>query len=112
MTLVLKIPIFSYRFKVAKEHNPSESARPRSSGGTRERAIEAGLTITSFDFSSKDPSIFIVGTLCGGVYKCSVDQAVSVEGKLLLNFHTPFSLRSEYKFLYIFSFGKMSNMGY
>ncbi|XP_051174110.1 cytoplasmic dynein 2 intermediate chain 2-like [Leptopilina boulardi] len=68
------------RFKVAKEHNPSESARPRSSGGTRERAIEAGLTITSFDFSSKDPSIFIVGTLCGGVYKCSVEQAVSVEG--------------------------------
>lgn len=71
---------------MAKEHNPSENARPRSSGGTRERAIEAGLTITSFDFSSKDPSIFIVGTLCGGVYKCSVEQAVSVEGKLLIKF--------------------------
>ncbi|XP_033214253.1 WD repeat-containing protein 34-like [Belonocnema kinseyi] len=68
------------KFKVAKEHNPSENARPRSAGGNRERAVEAGLTITSFDFSSKDPSLFIVGTLCGGIYKCSIDQAVSVEG--------------------------------
>ena len=66
--------------KVAKEHNPSESARPRSARGSRERAVEAGLSITSFDFSSKNPTFFIVGTLCGGVYKCSIDQAVPVEG--------------------------------
>ena len=65
---------------MAKEHNPSESVRPRSAGGSRERAVEAGLSITSFDFSSKDPSLFIVGTLCGGIYKCSIDQAVFVEG--------------------------------
>ncbi|KAL0103686.1 hypothetical protein PUN28_017742 [Cardiocondyla obscurior] len=67
------------RFKIAKERNPIENARPRSSGGTRERAAEAGLCITSFDFSLKHPSIFIVGTLCGGIYKCSLDSVTPIE---------------------------------
>ena len=67
------------KFKVAKEHNPAESLRPRSSGGRKERAVEAGLSITSLDFSSKDSTIFIVGTLCGGLYKCSVDQAAPID---------------------------------
>ncbi|XP_015602970.1 WD repeat-containing protein 34 isoform X2 [Cephus cinctus] len=68
------------RFKIAKEHNPSESTRPRSAGGSRERATEAGLSVTTFDFSTKDPMLFVVGTLCGGLYKCSVDRATPVEG--------------------------------
>ncbi|KAG7200836.1 hypothetical protein KM043_003205 [Ampulex compressa] len=68
------------RFKLAKEHNPAENTRPRSAGGRRERAVESGLWITSFDFSSKDSTIFIVGTLCGGVYKCSLDRGVPIEG--------------------------------
>ncbi|XP_012289001.1 WD repeat-containing protein 34 isoform X2 [Orussus abietinus] len=67
------------RFKVAKEHNPSESARPRSAGGKRERAIEAGLSITCLDFSTKDTTLFIVGTLCGGLYKCSEVRAIPIE---------------------------------
>lgn len=68
------------RFKIIKEHNPIENSRPRSAGGTRERAAEAGLCITSFDFSWKDPNIFIVGTLCGGIYKCSLDRMSLIEG--------------------------------
>ncbi|KAH0948373.1 hypothetical protein HN011_010971 [Eciton burchellii] len=68
------------RFKIVKERNPVESARPRSAGGTRERAAEAGLCITSFDFSPKHSSIFIVGTLCGGIYKCSLDSVTFIEG--------------------------------
>ncbi|XP_035733830.1 WD repeat-containing protein 34-like [Vespa mandarinia] len=68
------------RFKIIKEHNPIENSRPRSAGGTRERAVEAGLCITSFDFSWKDPNIFIVGTLCGGIYKCSLDRMSFIEG--------------------------------
>lgn len=68
------------RFKIAKEYNPIESSRPRSAGGTRERAIESGLCITSFDFPFQDPVLFIVGTLCGGLYKCSLDRNASIEG--------------------------------
>ncbi|KAI4489761.1 hypothetical protein M0804_003943 [Polistes exclamans] len=68
------------QFKIIKEHNPIENSRPRSAGGTRERAAEAGLCITSFDFSWKDPNIFIVGTLCGGIYKCSLDRVSPIEG--------------------------------
>ncbi|XP_054011783.1 cytoplasmic dynein 2 intermediate chain 2-like [Hylaeus anthracinus] len=68
------------RFKVAKEHNPIESSRPRSAGGTRERAVESGLCITSFDFLSRDTVFFIVGTLCGGIYKCSVERVAPIEG--------------------------------
>ncbi|KZC13094.1 WD repeat-containing protein 34 [Dufourea novaeangliae] len=68
------------RLKVAKEHNPIENTRPRSSGGTRERAIESGLCITAFDFSFKHPVFFIVGTLCGGIYKCSLDRVAPIEG--------------------------------
>lgn len=67
------------RFKIVKERNPIESARPRSAGGS-ERAAEAGLCITSFDFSPKHPSIFVVGTLCGGIYKCSLDSVTPIEG--------------------------------
>lgn len=70
------------RFKIVKERNPVESARPRSAGGS-ERAAEAGLCITSFDFSPKHPSIFIVGTLCGGIYKCSLDSVTPIEGSRL-----------------------------
>lgn len=73
---------FPFRFKIIKEHNPIENSRPRSTGGTRERAAEAGLCITSFDFSWKDPNIFIVGTLCGGIYKCSLDRMSLIEGIL------------------------------
>ncbi|KOC71025.1 WD repeat-containing protein 34 [Habropoda laboriosa] len=68
------------RLKVVKEHNPIESSRPRSAGGTRERAVESGLCITTFDFSSRDPIFFIVGTLCGGIYKCSLDRIAPIEG--------------------------------
>ncbi|XP_015184133.1 PREDICTED: WD repeat-containing protein 34-like [Polistes dominula] len=68
------------QFKIIKEHNPIENSRPRSAGGTRERAAEAGLCITSFDFSWKDPNIFIVGTSCGGIYKCSLDHVSPIEG--------------------------------
>ncbi|KYN05407.1 PREDICTED: WD repeat-containing protein 34-like [Cyphomyrmex costatus] len=71
------------RFKIVKERNPVENARPRSAGGS-ERAAEAGLCITSFDFSPKHPSIFIVGTLCGGIYKCSLDSITSIEGDTTL----------------------------
>ncbi|XP_070164711.1 cytoplasmic dynein 2 intermediate chain 2 [Polyergus mexicanus] len=72
------------RFKIVKERNPVENARPRSAGGTRERAAEAGLCITSFDFSPRHPSIFVVGTLCGGIYKCSLDSVTSIEGDTTL----------------------------
>ncbi|KAM0736419.1 Cytoplasmic dynein 2 intermediate chain 2 [Formica fusca] len=72
------------RFKIVKERNPVENARPRSAGGTRERAAEAGLCITSFDFSPRHPSIFVVGTLCGGIYKCSLDSVTSIEGDATL----------------------------
>ncbi|KAG5323219.1 WDR34 protein, partial [Acromyrmex heyeri] len=71
------------RFKIVKERNPVENARPRSAGGS-ERAAEAGLCITSFDFSPKHPSIFIVGTLCGGIYKCSLDSITPIEGDATL----------------------------
>nr|XP_033324896.1 WD repeat-containing protein 34-like [Megalopta genalis]XP_033324897.1 WD repeat-containing protein 34-like [Megalopta genalis] len=68
------------RLKIAKEHNPIENRRPRSAGGSRERAVESGLCITTFDFSSVDPIFFIVGTLCGGIYKCSVERIAPIEG--------------------------------
>ncbi|XP_034179867.2 cytoplasmic dynein 2 intermediate chain 2 [Osmia lignaria lignaria] len=68
------------RLKIAKEHNPVESSRPRSAGGSRERAVMSGLCITTFDFSSRDPIIFVVGTLCGGIYKCSLDHVAPIEG--------------------------------
>lgn len=68
------------RLKVAKEHNPVENSRPRSAGGKRERAVESGLCITAFDFSSRDPIFFIAGTLCGGIYKCSLDRIAPIEG--------------------------------
>ncbi|XP_018338558.1 PREDICTED: WD repeat-containing protein 34-like [Trachymyrmex septentrionalis] len=71
------------RFKIVKERNPVENARPRSAGGS-ERAAEAGLCIASFDFSPKHPSIFIVGTLCGGIYKCSLDSITPIEGDATL----------------------------
>ncbi|XP_076629968.1 cytoplasmic dynein 2 intermediate chain 2 [Colletes latitarsis] len=74
-------PARSYkRYKIAKEYNPIESSRPRSAGGTRERAIESGLCITSFDFSYKNPALFVVGTLCGGIYKCSLNRVAPIEG--------------------------------
>ncbi|XP_014486822.1 PREDICTED: WD repeat-containing protein 34-like [Dinoponera quadriceps] len=72
------------RFKIVKERNPVENARPRSATGTRERAAEAGLWITSFDFCPQFPSIFIVGTLCGGIYKCSLDSVTPIEGNASL----------------------------
>lgn len=68
------------RLKIAKEHNPAENSRPRSAGGTQERAVESGLCITTFDFSSKDLIFFVVGTLCGGIYKCSIDRVAPIEG--------------------------------
>lgn len=68
------------RYKIIKEHNPAENTRPQSSGGRKERAAEAGLSITCIDFSIKYPSIFIAGTLCGGVYKCSLDSTTSIQG--------------------------------
>nr|XP_033203370.1 WD repeat-containing protein 34-like [Bombus vancouverensis nearcticus] len=67
------------RLKLTKEYNPIENSRPRSAGGTRERAMESGLCITAFDFSSRDPIFFIVGTLCGGIYKCSLDRVAPIE---------------------------------
>lgn len=67
-------------YKIAKEKNPAENARPRSAGGSKERASEAGLHITCFDFSSKDHLLLVVGTLCGGLYKCKLDMAVPIEG--------------------------------
>ncbi|XP_024881236.1 WD repeat-containing protein 34-like [Temnothorax curvispinosus] len=72
------------RFKIIKEYNPVEKTRPRSAGGTRERAAEAGLCITSFDFSSRHPSIIVVGTQCGGIYKCSLDSVTPIEGDATL----------------------------
>ena len=74
-----------FSYKIAKEKNPAEKARPRSAGGSRERASEAGLHITCFDFSSKDQSVFVVGTLCGGLYRCMFDRAVPIEGIKKLN---------------------------
>ncbi|KYN16811.1 PREDICTED: WD repeat-containing protein 34-like [Trachymyrmex cornetzi] len=71
------------RFKIVKERNPVENARPRSAGGS-ERAAEAGLCITSFNFSPKHSSIFLVGTLCGGIYKCSLDSITPIEGDATL----------------------------
>lgn len=41
--------------------------------------MESGLCITAFDFSSRDPIFFIVGTLCGGIYKCSLDRVAPIE---------------------------------
>lgn len=67
------------RFKISKEHNPAESSRPRSSGGKRERAVEAGLSLTGLDFSLMSPGIFIVGTLCGGIYKCSLENPIPID---------------------------------
>lgn len=72
----------SFRFKIRKEHNPSEKTRPRSAGGRHERAVEPGLAITTLDFSAKDPTTFVVGTLCGGLYKCNIDRGIPVEGTL------------------------------
>ncbi|XP_017886310.1 WD repeat-containing protein 34-like [Ceratina calcarata] len=70
------------RLKVAKEHDQTESSRTRSAGGTREaRAVEPGSCVTTFDFSSKDPMFFVVGTLSGGLYKCTMDPVVpTVQG--------------------------------
>lgn len=68
------------RFKIAKEHNPAERSRPRSAGGRQERTVESGLCVTAFDFSSKDSMLFVVGTLCGGIYKCSTDRIAPIEG--------------------------------
>ena len=73
------IASYCFRLKVIKEHNPVENSRPRSASGTRERAAECGLCITTFDFSSRDPIFFIVGTLCGGIYKCSLDRVAPIE---------------------------------
>ncbi|XP_015116948.1 WD repeat-containing protein 34 [Diachasma alloeum] len=67
------------RYKIVKERNPTENTRPRSAGGRKERAAEAGLSITCLDFSLKN-SIFVVGTLCGGLYKCSLDSSIPVQG--------------------------------
>jgi len=86
------------RFKIVKERNPVESARPRSAGGTRERAAEAGLCITSFDFSPKHSSIFIVGTLCGGIYKCSLDSVTFIEGPCLLKIKNLHGINKKYSF--------------
>ncbi|XP_011499211.1 PREDICTED: WD repeat-containing protein 34-like [Ceratosolen solmsi marchali] len=65
----------SKQYKIAKE-----MARPQSASGSRERASEAGLPITCFDFSSKDHSLLVVGTLCGGLYKCRIDNDISIQG--------------------------------
>lgn len=72
--------LYIFRLKLTKEYNPIENSRPRSAGGTRERAMESGLCITAFDFSFRDPIFFIVGTLCGGIYKCSLDRVAPIEG--------------------------------
>lgn len=68
------------KYKIRRERNPSEKTRPQSAGGKRERAEEAGLSITSFEFSLKDQSLIIVGTLCGGLYKCKLDNLFPIEG--------------------------------
>lgn len=93
-----------FRFKIVKERNPVENARPRSAGGTRERAAEAGLCITSFDFSPKHPSIFIVGTLCGGIYKCSLDSVTPIEGCICSDFHLKHPIHKYINKIYIFFF--------
>ncbi|XP_043289383.1 cytoplasmic dynein 2 intermediate chain 2-like [Venturia canescens] len=67
------------RFKISKEHNPAENSRPRSSSGKRERAVEAGLSLTCLDFSLISPGIFVVGTLCGGIYKCSLENPIPID---------------------------------
>lgn len=86
LILLARYLFLRFRLKIVKERNPVESARPRSASGTRERAAEAGLCITSFDFSPKHPSIFIVGTLCGGIYKCSLDSVTPIEGSYITRF--------------------------
>ncbi|XP_046482998.1 cytoplasmic dynein 2 intermediate chain 2 isoform X3 [Neodiprion pinetum] len=68
------------RFKISKEHNPSEKTRPRSASGKKERAVEPGLCITAFNFSTIDQTTFVLGTLCGGLYRCNIDQGTPVEG--------------------------------
>lgn len=72
---------FDCSYKISKEKNPIEKGRPQSASGKRDRAAEAGLQITAFDFSSVEPSILIAGTLCGGIYKCNLDLAVPLDGK-------------------------------
>lgn len=62
-----------------------ENSRPRSAGGRLERAVEAGLSITAIDFFAKDPEIFIAGTLCGGLYKCSMETTTPIQGTILIN---------------------------
>ncbi|XP_046746328.1 cytoplasmic dynein 2 intermediate chain 2-like isoform X4 [Diprion similis] len=68
------------RFKISKEHNPSEKTRPRSASGRKERAVEPGLCITALNFSTIDQTIFVLGTLCGGLYRCNIDHGTPVEG--------------------------------
>ena len=72
---------FLYRLKILKERNPIEKARPQSAGGKKERAIEPGLNITSICFSIRDPKSFVVGTQCGGLYMCRLDESIiPIEG--------------------------------
>ncbi|XP_057320446.1 cytoplasmic dynein 2 intermediate chain 2-like [Microplitis mediator] len=68
------------RFKIIKEHNPVENSRPPSASGRYERTIEPGLSITCLDISYKNNDIFIIGTLCGGLYKCSFNATTPVQG--------------------------------
>ncbi|KAG8034017.1 hypothetical protein G9C98_008498 [Cotesia typhae] len=67
-------------FKIIKEHNPAENSRPPSASGRHERTFEPGLSITCLDISYKNNEIFIVGTLCGGLYKCSFNATTPVQG--------------------------------
>ncbi|XP_044581779.1 cytoplasmic dynein 2 intermediate chain 2-like isoform X1 [Cotesia glomerata] len=68
------------RFKIIKEHNPAENSRPPSASGRHERTLEPGLSITCLDISYKNNEIFIVGTLCGGMYKCNFNATTPVQG--------------------------------
>ncbi|XP_012261873.2 cytoplasmic dynein 2 intermediate chain 2-like isoform X1 [Athalia rosae] len=70
------------RLKIGKEHNPMEKSRPRSVSGRRERADECGLSVTALDFSTKDPTTFVIGTSCGGLYQCSIDHDAPIEGTI------------------------------
>ncbi|XP_034939658.1 WD repeat-containing protein 34-like [Chelonus insularis] len=68
------------RFKIVKEYNPAENSRPPSAGGRQERATEPGLYITCLELCLKSFENFIVGTLCGGLYKCSINATSPIQG--------------------------------
>ncbi|KAL7294875.1 hypothetical protein TKK_0011799 [Trichogramma kaykai] len=66
------------KYKILKEKNLTEKSALGNEG--EDKNAEAGLHITSFDFSAKDHKVFVVGTLCGRLYKCNLDQTIPIEG--------------------------------